>query len=362
MKRREFVSGLGATAALTACTGNEVSEDAGAAEQRFSWKMVTTWPPNFPGVGVGVNTLARYINEMSGGRLDVRVYAAGELVPAFEVFDAVSQGSAEMGHGSAYYWRGKSEATQFFTAIPFGLNAHEMNGWMYYGGGLELWQELYAPFNLVPFPGGNTGGQMGGWFNRPIESLADLRGLKIRMPGMAGEVLKRAGAVPVNLPGSEIFTALQTGSIEATDWVGPYNDVAFGLHEIARYYYYPGWQEPGPTLECIVHKAAWERLPQDLQAIVRIACQAANLDMLSDYMARNAGALAQLEAEGHVDIRAFPDSVLSGLRDITAEVVEELAARDPAVARVWASYREFLRRSRPWQNISELAILSAGSV
>jgi TRAP-type mannitol/chloroaromatic compound transport system substrate-binding protein len=362
VKRREFVSGLGATATLAACTGSEPGEEASASEQRFSWKMVTTWPPNFPGVGVGVNTLARYISEMSGGRLEVRVYAAGELVPAFEVFDAVSQGSAEMGHGSAYYWRGKSEATQFFTAIPFGLNAHEMNGWLYYGGGLELWQELYTQFNLVPFPGGNTGGQMGGWFNRPIDSLADLRGLKIRMPGMAGEVLKRAGAVPVNMPGSEIYTALQTGSIDATDWVGPYNDVAFGLHQTARYYYYPGWQEPGPTLECIVHRAAWERLPPDLQAIVRIACQAANLDMLSDYMARNASALAQLEAEGSVEIRAFPDSVLSGLRDITAAVVEELAAQDPMVARVWASYRDFLHRSRPWQSISELAILSARSI
>jgi TRAP-type mannitol/chloroaromatic compound transport system substrate-binding protein len=186
--------------------------------------------------------------------------------------------------------------------------------------------------------------------------------LKMRMPGMAGEVLKRAGAVPVNLPGSEIFTALQTGGIDATEWVGPYNDVAFGLHQIARYYYYPGWQEPGPSLECIVNRAAWDSLPADLQAIVRVACQAAALDMLSDYMARNASALAQLEADGQVEIRAFPDSVLEGLRDIASEYVEELARRDPIVARVWASYGDFLRRSRPWQHISELAMLSARPV
>src|SRR5690606_28795988 len=202
-----------------------------------------------------------YIEQMSGNRLQVRVYAAGELIPAFEIFDAVSRGSAEMGHGAAYYWRGKTEAAQFFAGIPFGFNAHEMNAWLYYGGGLELWQEVYAPFGLVPFPAGNTGVQMGGWFKRPIESMDDLRGLKMRIPGLGGEVLKRAGGTPVNLPGSELFTALQTGSIDATEWVGPYNDVAFGLHQAARYYYYPGWQEPGPAMEIFVNQRAWESLP-----------------------------------------------------------------------------------------------------
>jgi TRAP-type mannitol/chloroaromatic compound transport system substrate-binding protein len=175
-------------------------------------------------------------------------------------------------------------------------------------------------------------------------------------------VLKRAGATPVNLPGSEIFTALQTGSIDATEWVGPYNDIAFGLHQTAKYYYYPGWQEPGPTLECIVSKPAWEQLPADLQAIVRIACQATNLDMISEYMARNATSLAQLEADPAVEIRPFPQSVLEGLRVIALEVVEELAANDPLVARVWTSYRDFLHRSRPWQRISELAMLKAGAL
>jgi TRAP-type mannitol/chloroaromatic compound transport system substrate-binding protein len=263
-----------------------------------------------------------------------------------------------MGHGAAYYWRGKSEAAQFFASIPFGLNAHEMHGWLYYGGGLELWREVYAPFDLMPFPAGNTGVQMGGWFNKRIGGMGDLRGLKMRIPGIGGEALRMAGGTPVTLPGSEIFTALQTGSIDATEWVGPYNDVAIGLHQVARYYYYPGWQEPGPTLECIVNRAAWDSLPDDLQAIVRVACQATTLDMTSEYMARNANALAQLEADPNVEILRFPEAVLAGLKTLTYQVVDGIAGRDPLVARVWDSYREFLDASEPWQRVSEQAYLA----
>jgi len=358
MRRREFITGLGGGAALGACTAeNPTQTNVDQGQEQFSWKMVTTWPPNFPGLGTGANTLARYLEEASGGQLRVRVYAAGELIPAFEVFDAVSSGSAELGHSGAYYWRGKSEAVQFFSTIPFGLNAHEMNAWLYYGGGLELWREVYAPFNLLPFAVGNTGAQMGGWFNRPIDTMADLRGLKMRMPGIGGEVLKLAGGTPVNLPGAELFTALQTGSIDATEWAGPYNDVAFGLHQAARYYYYPGWHEPGPTIECMVNLDAFNSLPENLQAIVRVACQAANLDMISEYNARNAAALAQLAADDGVEIRAFPEDVLSGLKALTLQVIEQMVARDSLAARVWTSYREFLARARPWQEISEQAYL-----
>lgn len=358
MKRRDFIAGVGGAAGLAACSPGTEGEGAGArSEERFSWKIVTTWAPQFPGLGTGVNTLVRSIDQMSGGRLKIRVYAAGELIPAFEVFDAVSRGTAEMGHGAAYYWRGKTEAAQFFASIPFGLNAHEMNGWLYYGGGLDLWREVYEPFNLMPFPAGNTGVQTGGWFNRTIDSVADLRGLKMRIPGIGGEVLKLAGGTPVNLPGPEIFTALQSGAIDAAEWVGPYNDVAAGLHQAARYYYYPGWQEPGPTLECMVNKTAWESLPEDLQAIVRIACQAMNLDMASEFMARNAQSLQQLEADESVEVRAFPESVLAELKRLTLQVVDQLAADDPVVAKVWASYSEFMRRSESWQRISEQAFL-----
>lgn len=358
MKRREFIGGLGGGAALAACTPQSQEQGVSSSAERFSWKLVTTWLPNFPGLGTGVNTLARYIQEMSGGRMEITIYAAGELVPAFEVFDAVSQGSAEMGHGAAYYWRGKSEAAQFFATIPFGLNAHEQNAWLYYGGGLDLWREVYEPFNLMPFPAGNTGVQMGGWFNRPIDSMADLNGLKMRIPGIGGEVLRRAGGTPVNLPLSEIFTALQTGSIDATEWVSPYNDVAIGLHQAARYYYSPGWQEPGPTLECIINRDAWDSLPEDLKAIVRVACQATTLDMISEFMARNATSLAQLQADENVEVRKFPDDVLAGLRDMTYSVVEELAVDDPVFARVWDSVRTFMDISQPWQAISEQAYLA----
>lgn len=360
MKRRDLVTGLGGAAALTACsTGSGPAGDGGSSgSERFSWRLVTTWPPNFPGLGTGVERLVDSIQRMSGGRIEIDVYAAGELVPAFEVFDTVSRGAAEMGHGAAYYWRGKSEAAQFFASIPFGLTAHEMNGWLYYGGGLELWTELYEPFDLVPFPAGNTGVQMGGWFNEAIESMDDLQGLRMRIPGIGGEALRRAGGTPVSLPGAEIFTALETGSIDATEWVGPYNDVAFGLHQAARYYYYPGWQEPGPTLECIINKEAFDALPDDLKAIVRVACQAANVDITAEFMARNARSLRELEEDPSVEIRAFPDAVLEGLERHTLDIIEELAAADPMVERVWQSYRSFQNESRGWQRISEQAYLN----
>ena len=359
MKRRAFISGVAAGGAtLSACAPrSDVEIVTAPSQQNFSWKMVTTWPPNFPGLGTGAANLARMLEEMSGGRIEIQIYAADELVPALEVFDAVSRGTAELGHGGAYYWRGKSEATQFFTTIPFGMNPLETNAWLYYGGGLELWQEVYRPFGLEPFPAGSSGVQMGGWFNQTIDSMDDLKGLKMRLPGLGGEVLKLAGGTPVTLPGSEIFTALQTGSIDATEWVGPYNDVASGLHQAARYYYYPGWHEPGSIMECMVNLEAFNSLPADLKAIVRVACQAANLDMLSEYNARNAVALEQLANDETVEIRVFPDEVLRGLKELTEQVMADLTERDPLAARIWESYQSFLTLSRPWQQISEEAYM-----
>jgi TRAP-type mannitol/chloroaromatic compound transport system substrate-binding protein len=248
MKRRQFLGQLGKGALLSGaglaaagCKPAEQASQTGAAPaaaafKSVKWKMVTTWPKNFPGLGTGANYLAELITRMSGGRIEVKVYGAGELVPAFEVFDAVLQGTAQLGHGAAYYWKGKSEAAQFFSAVPFGLTAAEMNAWLYHGGGMELWQETYAPFGLIPMAAGNTGVQMAGWFNREINSLEDLKGLKMRIPGLGGEVLARAGGVPVNMPGGELFTALQSGAIDATEWVGPYNDLAFGFYKAAKYY------------------------------------------------------------------------------------------------------------------------------
>ncbi len=363
MKRRDFVAGVGgglAAAGLAGC-GESATECAPGSSRRetLKLKMVTTWPPNFPGLGTGANTLARYLYEASGGRVEVQVYAAGELVPAFEVFDAVSQGTADLGHGGAYYWRNKLEIAQLFGAVPFGLNASEMNGWLYYGGGLELWQEAYEPFGLVPFPVGNTGGQMGGWFNKPIDSLDDLQGLKMRLPGLGGEVLKAVGGTPVALPGGEIFTSLQTGVIDATEWVGPYNDIAFGLHKAAKYYYYPGWHEPGPTLEFTVNKKLWDGLPADLKAIFKLAAQAANQDMYAEFSYRNAAAFEQILADPNIELRAFPSEVLAKLSEVTDELMEGIAKKDEFSRRAWDSYRTYRDSSRRFQQLSEEASLRA---
>jgi len=357
MKRRQFVGGLAAAAGLAACAKQDAGEPSVATndEQTFEWSCVTSWPPRLPGLGMAPENLATRVAAASRGRLRIKIYAAGELVPAFEVFDAVSRGTVEMGHGASYYHKGKVDAAQFFTAIPFGLTNQELNGWLYYGNGMTLYRELYEPFNLVPFPTGNTGVQMGGWFNKEINSVADLKGLRMRIPGLGGEVLRRAGGTPVSLPGAEIFTALQTGAIDATEWVGPYNDVSFGLHKAARYYYYPGWQEPGPGLETIVNKAAWDSLPPDLQEIVSTTCQAITTDMAAEYAHGNAMSLAQLEADPNVDIRPFPDEVLALLKSIAREVIEELMANDPASAKIGKDYFEYLAKAAAASAISDAA-------
>ncbi|KPK56604.1 MAG: ABC transporter substrate-binding protein [Thiotrichales bacterium SG8_50] len=357
MKRREFITKVGAGS--VAATGMLAATGAVSAAPQHRWKMVTTWPKNFPGLGTGANKLAELITEMSGGRIDVKVYGAGEIVPAFEVFDAVSRGTAEIGHGAAYYWKGKSEAAQFFAAVPFGLTAQEMNGWLYHGGGMKLWEEVYKPFGLVPAAAGNTGVQMGGWFNKEINKLDDLKGLKMRIPGLGGEVLKRAGGTPVNLPGGELYTSLQSGAIDATEWVGPYNDLAFGLYKAAKYYYYPGWHEPGTTLEAMVNKKVFDALPADLQSIVRNACKVVNQDMLSEYTARNNQALETLVTKHNVQLRQFPTDVLQKLRQLSDEVLAETAAKDALTKKVFDSFRKFRDQARAWHDISELAYMNA---
>ncbi|ROQ21806.1 TRAP-type mannitol/chloroaromatic compound transport system substrate-binding protein [Marinimicrobium koreense] len=331
-----------------------VMVDGEVQEQRvYQWRMVTTWPKDFPGLGTTAQEFANMVEAMSGGRLQIRVYGAGEIVPAMGVFDAVSDGSAEMGHGGSYYWRGKAPAAQFFTTIPFGMNAQEMNAWLHHGGGLELWREVYAPFNIIPFPGGNTGIQMAGWFNKEINSIEDLRGLKMRIPGLAGDVFNRAGGSSVNIPGGELYTSLQTGVIDAAEWVGPSNDQAFGFDQIARYYYYPGWQEPGSTLELLVNKPAFEALPDDLQAIVTHAARAANQDMLDQYTARNPRALNDMVAKEGTELRRLPDDVIQRLYDISRELFEQQAEEDPLFRKVWDSYRTFLADVTDYHKITE---------
>jgi TRAP-type mannitol/chloroaromatic compound transport system substrate-binding protein len=264
-----------------------------------------------------------------------------------------------MGHGASYYWTGKAKATAFFTSVPFGLNAQEMNGWLHYGGGLELWRELYDEFNLVPFAGGNTGVQMAGWFNREINSMEDIKGLKMRIPGMGGDVITRAGGISVTIAGGELYTAMQTGVIDALEWVSPYNDIALGFHQVAKYYYYPGWHEPGPTLELIVNKDALASLPADLQAIVETAARAVNQDMLDEYTARNNEALVSLVETHGVQLRKLPDEVVAELRNISEDMLEELADDSDISRRIAESVKAFQKQATAYHAISEEAYYQA---
>ncbi|TVP88006.1 MAG: TRAP transporter substrate-binding protein [Pseudomonadaceae bacterium] len=360
MKRRELLTaaglGLGA-AALAGCKGDEPAAAGDEpAQQRFRWRMVTSWPKNFPGLGTTAEYFADLVNQLSAGRLQVQVFAAGELVPALEVFDAVAGGTAELGHSAAYYWRGKTSAASFFTAVPFGLNAQETNAWLYNAGGLELWQKAYADFGVLPLPCGNTGVQMAGWFNREINNLDDLRGLKMRIPGFGGEVMSRAGVTTVSIPGSEMFTALQTGVIDATEWVSPYNDLALGLHQAAKYYYYPGWQEPSAVLELTINQRAFEQLPNDLQAVVRAAARATNQVMLDEYTLRNAEALDTLVNQHQVQLRKLPDDVLTRLHELSIDVLEETADRSELNREIWDSMEAFRKKVWPNQALGEQAM------
>ena len=362
MKRREILRGAGlatAIAGLAACGGKTGPAAQSGPDLKLKWKMATAWPTNFPGLGTGAARLAELITQASGGRITVKVFGAGELASAFEVFDLVSRGTVQMGHSAAYYWKGKLPASPFFSAMPFGLNAQEMNGWLYAGGGIELWRELYAPSNLVPFPGGNTGVQMAGWFRNPITSVADLKGLKMRIPGLGGEVMEKIGVTPVNMPGGEIFSSLQSGAIDAAEWVGPYNDLAFGLHRVAKYCYYPGWQEPGSALECMVNKEAFDALPKDLQSIVEICCQTVNSQMLAEYTTRNQEAYDTLRNQHGVQFLPLPADVLAALRQAATEVLDAAGAADPFSAKVLASVRAYQARAKAWHLISEEAFYDA---
>ena len=315
--RRSVIRGaaVGAAAAATSFSSTAISQD------KFRWKMVTTWPKNFPGLGTGAQRIADSITEMSDGRLTVKLYAAGELVPAFEAFDAVREGKAEMSHDASYYWVAKHKAFPFFCTVPGGLTVQEHNAWIYYGGGQELWDELCKGFGLRAFLAGGSGIQMGGWFQKEILSADDIKGIKRRIPGFGAEVINRMGGTAVNLPGGEIMPALQSGVIDATEWVGPWNDLAFGFYKIAKYYYGPGFHEPNSALECLVNLDAYNALPKDLQAIVSHACKAENVGMVSEFTAANSASQTVQVDEHDVQIRHFPDDVVKTSFSIAGDVV-----------------------------------------
>ena len=364
-KNRTNFLALGIIAFLSQACGND-GPQAGAtpsaenAEQQVhEWKMITSWPKNLPALGTSPEYFADIVEQMSGGRMRIRVYGANELVGGLEVFDAVRQGVAEIGHSGAYYWQGKIPATPFFSSIPFGMTSYEQDAWLRFGGGEGLWKELYAPFNLIPVRGGNSGTQMFGWFNKEINSLADLQGLKMRIPSLGGEVFRRAGGVPVTLQVSEVFTALQTGALDATEFVSPYNDLAAGYHTVAEYYYYPGWHEPGSTLETIFNKERFEALPEDLQAILLAGAEVMNQTLLDELMAKNNEALKSLVEEHGVELRRLPDDVLLELRRLSEEVVLELAETDETTRRIYESWNNFRAGVMNYNHIAEEALIDA---
>jgi TRAP-type mannitol/chloroaromatic compound transport system substrate-binding protein len=322
-------------------------------------KMVTTWPRNFPGLGTGAQRVADRITAASGGRIEVKLFAAGELVPAFESFDAVSSGSAEMYHGAEYYWQGKHKGFNFFTAVPLGFTASELEAWIHFGGGQELWDELAADFGLKCIMAGNTGVQMGGWFREPIDSLDKMKGLKMRMPGLGGEVLRQIGASAVTLPGGEIFPALQAGTIDATEWVGPYNDMAFGFQQILKNYMYPGFHEPGSGLAVGINKAWWDSQTDADKALITACCDAENDRMMAEYNARNGDSLGKLLTDFGVNLHKFPDEVFKEIADASEQVVADVAQGDDIGKRIYESYAAFRKNVSGWTDLSDSAYMTA---
>ena len=356
-RRNLLAGGAAGLAAGCECGVPEGLETIGGAIQSRELKMVTTWPKDFPGLGTMAERTAQFITEMSGGALRVKVFAAGELVSAFESFDAVSSGAADLYHGAEYYWVGKAPSFAFFTAVPFGMTASEIMAWTEFGGGQQLWDELSAKFNIKPFAAGNTAHQLAGWYKREINSLEDLRGMKIRMPGLGGEVLRRVGASAVALSGGEIYPALQSGAIDGTEWVGPWNDIAFGFYREAKYYYWPGIHEPGAQLAVGVNLNLWEGMTLQEKSIIQGACQRANNLSIAEYTHHNGAALDRLIDEHGVELRRLPDDVLAALARETKTVLEETAAVDDISQRIFDSYKVSLERSEAWGRISEEAYM-----
>ena len=357
MDRRNFLingtaASIGLSSLLAACgkQNNETPKSNGSNEI-FEWKLVTSWPQHFPILGEYIELFAKQVEIMTNGRLKIHVYGGGELVPPMEAFDAVSQGVAEMFHAASYYWAGKIKASQFFTSIPFGMDTNDTNAWLFNGDGLKLWQQLYDKYNLIPFPAGNTGTQMGGWFNKKINSADDLKGLKIRIPGLGGKIVSKAGASAILSPGSEIYTNLERGVIGATDWIGPYHDYLMGFHKIAKYYYFPSWAEPTGVIELCINKNAFNSLPEDIKEIVKQAAFALNATMLAEFESKNAEYLTKIQEESNVEILQFPESVLEIFKKYSAQVIQELVNEDEDCKKVYESYSNFIKRINSWKTI-----------
>lgn len=354
MKRREFLK-KASTATIAGVAATTIGAPAIHASPKYNWKMVTTWPPKFPVFQESAEMIAKSIKEMSEGRINIHVYGGGELVPPLEAFNAVSSGTVEMGHGCPYYWAGKMPAVQLIAAVPFGMNSQQVNSWITSGNGMKFWEDLYAQFNVVPFLAGECGMQMGGWFRKEIKSVNDIKGLKMRIPGLGGKVITKAGGTSVTVPASEVYSNLERGVIDATEWVGPYHDYILGLYKAAKFYYYPGWHEPGTVIEAFINKKVWDPLPSDLKAIVRAACAQSNAWMVAEFDAKNNFYLQKMKKEHGVKVYRFPDDVLKVLKKHSEEVIQELVSSDPMAKKIWADYKQFMGTILDWHKSSEFA-------
>lgn len=354
VSRRKFLaSGAAATAATATLATANLATPALAQSAGRNWKMATSWPKNAPGVGVNAQRLADKITAMSNGELTVELFAAGELVPPFEVFDAISSGTAQMGHATPYYWQGKDPSFHFFTGVPFGLLAHEHAAWVQFGGGQALWEKAYEPFGVLPFYAGSSGPQAGGWFTKELNSLDDFKGIKMRIAGLGGEVMRRIGVNTVLLPPGEIFPAMQSGAIDAAEWIGPWNDLAFGLYKVAKYYYMPAFHELGPALEMLVNRQEFMDLPEHLQAVVRNASMATSYESLADFTFHNITSYKPLLEKEGVQVKFLPDDVVDAL-GIEAEVVlQELGDSSPLAGDIFKSFTEFRAEANAYSSVSD---------
>jgi len=353
MKRRDFITTTAIGASALALSGCRRAEDQKSINinrgKKVKLKLATSWPAHFPIMGTGVDALAKRCGELSGGSLEIKVYPKNILVPALQVFDATSAAQIDMFHSGVYYWKGKNSAFSIFGGMPLGLTSEEMITWMKFGGGYELWRELYGKFNLYPIIGGTTGPQMGGWFKKEINTLDDLKGLKMRIPGLGGEVMKKLGVNPVLLPAGDIYTSLERGTIDATEWVGPYLDKMMGFDKAAPFYY-TGWHEPGSILEITLNKARWEKLSPEHQAIITVASDEMTSTMLQEFRYKNAQALQELPKS--VEIKTFPNEIMQAAKKALGEVLEEESQKSADFKRVLESYQAFAKLNKPWDDIS----------
>ena len=357
MKRRKFIKGAAAAGGATAVAASTFPAPA-IAQSKIDIVMVTTWPRDFPGLGTGAQRFAKNLSDMSDGRLNVQYYAANERVKAFDSFDAVSSGNAQIYHAADYYWKGKHPGWAYFTAVPFGLTYTEVNAWIRFGGGQALWDELAGGLGLKCLPAGNTGVQMGGWFRKEINSSDDLKGLKMRIPGLGGDVMAKLGASPVSLPGGQIYENLVSGAIDATEWVGPWNDGYMKFYEAAKYYYYPGMHEPGSMLSLGMSKSWWEGLSRSDQMTIEAAAGLENDMMMSEYNARNGASLVKLINEQGVKLRQFNDDIYDSFGEAAAEVFEDARSHSDLANRIHVSFEKARTEVGGWAKISDQAYVA----